>query len=118
MEKLKENREWSSSISDFMMNGIAFTLSKNILVINTKPQDLSKEAITLIQPETFDGETNTDIPLVLAYDGSHYEGFIPNDEEDIQKTIELVRKMKTNNYHVKTGDIEVLRDIVNLKGNT
>jgi hypothetical protein len=112
MQKLKQSGEWTSDISDLMIPGISYTLSKNILIINTKPQELSKEPITLICPETFGGNSNTEIPLLLAYNGVHFEGMIPESTEDIKRAAELVQEIKTNKYSTKTYDIPCLKEIV------
>ena len=108
LKKLKQSGEWGCTVADLMMPGIAFTLEKNILVVNTKPNQSSQEPITLIRPETFGGHSNTDIPLILAYNGSHYEGLIPEVNEDIDRSAELVRKIKNNAYAVKVSDIPCL----------
>ena len=113
MENLKQSGEWSADVADLMMPGIAYTLDKNILIFNTKPQEISKEPISLIQPEIFGGKSNTDIPLLLAYDGSHFEGMLPGSSKDRERSEELVRLIKRNDYTVKVRDIKFLKDKVN-----
>ena len=115
MQKLKQSGEWTSDISDLMIPGISYTLSKNILIINTKPQELSKEPITLICPETFGGNSNTEIPLLLAYNGVHFEGMVPESTEDIRRSEELVRDIKKNEYFTRASDIPCLLQLISQK---
>ena len=109
LQQLRMSGDWTSFLADLMMPGIAYTLRKNILVINTKPRELSMEPITLILPDTFGRPANTDIPLLLAYNGSHYEGFLPETKEDVLRSVELVREMKSRTYTVKVSDVQCLR---------
>ena len=91
-----------------MIPGIAYTLRKNILVINTKPLELSMDPFTLVLPDTFGRPANTGIPLLLAYDGCHFEGMLPETSEDTSRTVELVREIQSKKYRLKVSDVQCL----------
>ena len=48
---------------------------------------------------------DTDIPVVIAYNQSHYESLHPMDEVDIEKTMQLVQSYITGNYQFSKKDI-------------
>ena len=75
---------WDTKVADLVLPGIAFTLKKNLLIFYTNPR-LSDYPITVYTPRFLHGEADCDVPLVYCYDGSHYEGLIPETIEDEQK---------------------------------
>ena len=87
---LRKSGEFQCQAGDLMAPGLAMILHKNILVFNTCPN--ANSPITLHLAETLGGSTTTSIPILLCYDGMHYEGLLPVSDEDQNKTIELVRR--------------------------
>ena len=112
LNKLRQPREWASKISDMMLPGIAFTLKKNILIIKTRPASATEKPIDLVLPETFGTVSNTEIPIILAYNGNHYEGMVPEGPVDIQQSIEVVQQIKNNEYNVRFADLPGLQNIL------
>ena len=89
-----------------MVHGVAMGCRKVILVFNTNPN--ASDSIHVIQPEEFGGKRDTDIPVVIAYNQSHYESLHPLDEVDIEKTMQLVQSYITGNYQFSRKDIPFL----------
>ena len=58
---------------------------------------------------------NNSIPVLLAYDQSHYESLVPDTEVDIQKTVDLKQRFLGGFYSRNILDIPVLRDQVNVE---
>ena len=48
------------------------------------------------------------VPVVLAYNLSHYESLHPVNSSDIQKTCELVEQYLTGNWSFKKADLPIL----------
>ena len=48
-------------------------------------------------------KASTEIPIVIAYNGQHFESLIPTSNEDIQKTVELVKAYKTGIYEIPSS---------------
>ena len=57
----------------------------------------------------FGGVADTDIPVVLCYSGSHYEGLVPCTQEDVVLTVELVEWFRSGSYSLNMVDVPVLR---------
>ena len=48
-------------------------------------------------------KASTEIPIVLAYNGQHFESLIPTSNEDIQRTVELAKAYKTGRYDIPSS---------------
>merc|ERR1712074_284141 len=77
--------------------------AKDILIFNSPWQTDDANAnspISVVSSTQFDpsNERKTEIPIVLLYDGVHFESSIPVSEEDVQETIDLVKKYTSGNY--------------------
>merc|ERR1712074_313803 len=77
--------------------------AKDILIFNTPWQTDDANAnspISVVSSTQFDpsNERKTEIPIVLLYDGVHFESSIPVSEEDVQETIDLVRNYTSGTY--------------------
>ena len=82
---------WNTDVGDLAIAAIAFTIKKDILIINTSlgisPDD---DLISVVEADAFGtGEKYSDIPVLLAYDGYHYESLLPRTDSDIKRTVEL-----------------------------
>ena len=82
---------------DLMWLGIACGVRKFILIFNTS-LEAPHDPIYVCDPRKFGVEPDSQIPVVLAYDLSHYESMHPVDQQDTFKTIELVDKYLSGNY--------------------
>jgi len=105
-EKLQNTNVYDLDyFGDMAIISCATSLKKDILVINT-PWKMHKafahDPVSVISANQFDpsNQKSTDVPIVLAYNGNHFESLIPSSEEDVLKTVELVRKYKTGEYKI------------------
>ena len=69
------------------------------------------DPISVISANEFDltNKNDTEVPIVLAYDGNHFESLIPVSIEDIEKTVDLVGKYKTGNYNIPSDLVNVYK---------
>jgi hypothetical protein len=91
---------------DFVMNAIAKGCNKNILIFNTSP--VAADPIYVIRATEFDGFTDSDIPVVVGYDQTHYESLHPSTDADIVKTIGLVNSYMAGTYGYHKNDLPFL----------
>ena len=92
---------------DLMLPGIACGIRKYLLIFNTNistPHD----PIYVVDPSNFNVRPDTDIPLVLSYNMSHYESMEPCTEVDVEMTIELVNQYLSGSYRYKKQDMPYL----------
>merc|ERR1712208_193204 len=77
---------------DMMMAGIACGVKKVILIFHTN-EDIVRtghDPISVIDPRDYEGEIDSDIPVVVAYNLVHYESLEPLCADDVRETIKLV----------------------------
>ena len=67
---------------DLMLPGIACGIKKYLLIFNTNLES-PHDPIYVIDPNKFDVAANDPIPIVLAYNISHYESIYPCTDHDI-----------------------------------
>ena len=105
--KLQTTNEWDLDyFGDLVIISCAHSLRKDILVINT-PWRMASGAtahgpinVALSDALVSTNKASTEIPIVLAYDGQHFESLIPTSNEDIEKTIKLTKAFKNGRYKV------------------
>ena len=90
-------------IGNFAIVACAHSLKKDILIFNTPWQTDDANAnspISVVSSTQFDpsNERKTEIPIVLLYDGVHFESSILVSNDDVQRTIDLVRNYTSDNY--------------------
>ena len=86
-----------------MLPGISRGVHKSILIFNTH-EDSPHDPIYVVDPKSFGGYTDSDIPVVLAYNLTHYESIHPVSDLDIRKTIDLAKTYLTGLYNYKRSD--------------
>ena len=92
---------------DLMLSGIACGIKKTLLIFNTNLQS-PHDPIYVVDPRKFSVEADNEIPIVLAYNLSHYESMQPCTETDIQATINLVIEYIENRYRFDRKDLPFL----------
>ena len=108
---LKKSGQYEYVLGDLILPVIAHCTKKDVLIFNTSPR--AHSPIFVVQASTIGQRAaDTQIPVVLAYDQSHYESLVPDTPEDIQKTIKLKERFINGEYRIGIGDIPVLRDQV------
>ena len=88
---------------DMVMHGISMGSHKNILIFNTNTA--ANYPIYVIEAKQFGGYTDTDIPVVLAYNQVHYESLHPVSDDNIEKTKALVNSFISGDYKLLGKDI-------------
>ena len=87
-EKLKTPGVYECRVGDYVLPVIAHCTKKDILIFNTDLQT-SPDPVSVVEAKTLGGQcTDNEIPVLLAYDGDHYEGLIPKSHQDMIKTKE------------------------------
>ena len=80
---------------DLMLPGIACGVRKYILIFNTNIQS-PHDPIYVVDPRKFNIQPDTAIPIILAYNLTHYESLHPCSNGDILSTINLVKEYLEN----------------------
>merc|ERR1712015_72215 len=109
-------------IGNFAIVACAHSLKKDILIFNTPWQTDDANAnspISVVSSTQFDpsNERKTEIPIVLLYDGVHFESSIPVSEEDVQKRATDEAKFRRKRAEEKQNERDQKRvtDVANLK---
>ena len=89
---------------DLMLFGIACGSRKVLLIFNTS-LDSPHDPVYICDPRKFGVEPETDIPVVLAYDLSHYESLHTVEDNDILSTVNLVKEYLNGNYAFGKRDL-------------
>ena len=89
---------------DLMLPGIACGVKKVLLIFNTNPAS-PHDPIYVVSPTDFDVQPDTEIPIVLCYNMTHYESLEPCTEQDVQATVNLVKEYKGGRYRYSRKDI-------------
>ena len=95
---------------DLMLFAIACGIRKVILIFNTS-LDSPHDPVYICDPRKFGVQPNTDIPIVLAYDLSHYESMHPVEQVDVRATVELVATYLTGKYGFVKSDLPFLLEL-------
>ena len=110
-ERLKESNVYEVDyFGDMVIPAIACGLKKNLLIFNTNIE-FPKEPITVVSPSDWHVEPNSRIPIILAYNLSHYEGLHPIDKVSIERSIKLVESYRDNSYNLTHRDLLSLVDL-------
>ena len=82
--KLKQPKVYEVPVfGDYVLNAIAQGCKKNILIFNTSLT--AADPIYVIRANEYGGITDSDIPVVLAYNQHHYESLHPISLTDIER---------------------------------
>ena len=111
-EMLKPGTYERDIFGDLMIPGIACAVRKLILIFNTNTNS-PHSPIFVINPSKFNVEPNTRIPVVLAYNLSHYESLHPCNGVDIERTVNLAEEYMEGSYRYKREDLSYLLGLGN-----
>ena len=104
---LKQPQCYEYELGDYMLIAIAHCVQKDILVFNTKAEGHFDPIFVVQASSLANRPANTRVPILLAYNEEHFEGLLPNSEEDQLKTVELKELYLSNNYNLKKKDMPV-----------
>ena len=88
---MKQPGVYEVPLFDLVPSGIAHCIRKNLLIFNTSPQ--AHCPIYVVPATAFGGNADSEVPICLAYNQSHYESLIPCSDLDIEKTIWLSKQV-------------------------
>jgi hypothetical protein len=91
---------------DLFIHAIARGSRKTLLIFNTSPK--ASHPVYVVCPNLFNGQTDSDVPVCLAYNGTHYESLHTVSDRDINLTKRLVQSVKDNTYANDMLDIPYL----------
>ena len=112
-QEMKESGVYERGIfGDLMLFGISCGMKKVLLIFNTS-LDSPHDPIYVIDPSKFGVEPDTQIPIVLAYNMSHYESVHPADKSDEEKSVNLVNQYVTGSYMYGKKDLPFLLHLEN-----
>jgi len=87
---LKECGVWNVDyFGDLMIIALAHYIGKNILLINTDP---GSPPVTVVLGDRFGNPLNSEYPVILAYNGTHYESLIPLTDHDERMSRIIIQK--------------------------
>ena len=95
---------------DLMLPGIACGVRKYLLIFNTNIET-PHDPIYVVDPRKFGVSTDTEVPVILSYNLSHYESMHPVTQIDIGKTMQLVQEYLEGNYKFGRHDLHSLLEI-------
>ena len=101
---LKKPGVYEHDLGDLVLPGIAHCTQKDILIFNTS-MDAHRPIFVVEASMLFGKAANTQVPILLAYNQSHYEMLVPDNPEDIQRTIDLKYEFVSGNYDRKMEDV-------------
>ena len=88
--------------ADLMVAGLAHCLSINLMIMNTSTKSVP---FSFVAADVWGGPASEDPPLLLVYDGSHYETVFAASTEDEQFCADLFREWKTKDFKISRQDI-------------
>ena len=92
---------------DLMLPGIACAIRKYILIFNTN-LNTPHDPIYVVDPTSFNVIPDTEIPVVLSYNLTHYESMEPCTEVDVKMTRDLVQQYLSGRYRYRKQDMPYL----------
>ena len=92
---------------DLMLPGIACGTRKYFLIFNTNLSS-PHDPIYVVDPSPFNVIPDTEIPVVLSYNMSHYESMEPCSAVDVQMSIDLVKEYIEGRYRYNKHDLPYL----------
>ena len=107
-EKLKKDGVYEIDFfGDLLMQAISRGSRKQILIFTTN-EDSPNDPIVVVSPETYGGTTDSTVPVVVAYNGVHFEPLYPIGEESIERTKHLCQQYTSGMYTYKRDAIKRL----------
>ena len=114
--QLRQPGKYNCMAGDLMPLALAARLGRNILVINTHVTSCN-EMLTVHLAATLGGKAIDNCPILLCYDGNHYEGLCPLTDEDESKVKDWTCELYINRLcdELKSGAQKInLPDLQNL----
>ena len=102
---------FETNLGDICLVAAARAIHKNILIFNTNKL-ISISPMTIICADHYeDGYITDNNPIILAYNGTHFESLETMSPEDDIRAIELVELKKSNGYVLNKTHIQLMSRI-------
>ena len=92
---------------DLMLPGIACGVKKILFIFNTSLNS-PHDPISIVDPNDFDVKPDTETPIILACNMSHYESMEPCTNQDIEASVDLVKSYQIGRYQYSRPDLPFL----------
>ena len=103
---IKKDKVFETKLGDICLVAASRAIKKDILIFNTN-KIISISPMTLIGAEDYEGGQLTDNnPILMAYNGTHFESLETMSPEDDIRAIELVNLIKSNKYILNKTHIQ------------
>ena len=89
---------------DLIIPAIGCGLQKILLIFNTN-HNIAHDPISVIDPTAYGIHPSTSIPVIVAYNGVHYESLHPISDADIRRSMEIVKEYQNGSYHFTHNDL-------------
>ena len=100
--KLKQPGTYEVQMGDYVLPAIAHCTEKDILIFHSD-HNYNHDPISVVEANIIGGRSaNTRVPVLLAYNGIHYEGLAPNSHQDLLRTIALKESYLDGTYISKS----------------
>ena len=112
--QMKESGKYEvEHFGDLIIPAIACGLRKIILIFNTNP-NVAHDPISVIDPSAYCVHPSTSIPVIVGYNGVHFESLHTIDDADIRRSMDIVTEYKNGTYQFTHND---LPDLIKLNKN-
>ena len=103
---IKKDKVYKTKLGDICLVAASRAIKKDLLIFNTN-KTTSTEPMTLIGAKDYEGGQLTDInPVLMGYNGTHFESLETMSPEDDIRAIELVNLIKSNKYILNKTHIQ------------
>ena len=105
-DQIRQDKIYETNLWDICIVAASRAIKKDIMVFNTNKK-CAMAPITLICAKEFSGGELGDInPIILAYNGTHYEILETITHRDDNRAIEIAQLIKSNNYVLDNSHIQ------------
>ena len=88
-DQLMKPRTYEVDAADTLVSMLAAFLSVDIVVFNTNPR-FGGGPLMVYPASVYGGQTEVRNPIMMAYDGTHFESVLPDEEDDIEMVVILI----------------------------
>ena len=123
------NRQWDLmmndgkyevEVADLLLPALSHSMGLDILIFNTYKGGSrfggANGPVLLSQSDCWDGEASKKPPMLIAYNGSHYDMLKPASKEDEILTKRLVKDLKASRITLRYEDFAIFGEIEKAKG--
>ena len=100
-EKMAQAGEWNVDLyADLMALAVACGSKKVLMIINTQ----AEFPISVLNPREYGYEPDTGVPVIIFYNGQHYESAVPVTNADVEASVVLAENFISQNDLSKNAE--------------